>query len=68
MAKTVVIGILSGAGFLALVGAILFGCAGRWDLPMFWAYLGVWAAALTAHVNKMTRLKRIFFIDPLTNF
>jgi protein-S-isoprenylcysteine O-methyltransferase Ste14 len=36
----------SGAGFLAIFGAILFGCAGRWDLPMFWAFLGVWAASL----------------------
>jgi protein-S-isoprenylcysteine O-methyltransferase Ste14 len=46
MAKTVVLGILSGAGFLASFGAILFGCAGRWDLPMFWAYLGVWAVSI----------------------
>jgi protein-S-isoprenylcysteine O-methyltransferase Ste14 len=45
MAKAVVLGILGGAGFLAFFGAILFGCAGRWDLPMYWAYLGVWATA-----------------------
>jgi protein-S-isoprenylcysteine O-methyltransferase Ste14 len=31
--------------FLALMGALLFGSAGRWDLPFFWAYLGVWGAA-----------------------
>jgi protein-S-isoprenylcysteine O-methyltransferase Ste14 len=28
-----------------LPGAVLFGCAGRHDLPWFWAYLGVWAAS-----------------------
>ena len=46
MAKTVALSILGGAGFLAFFGAILFGCAGRWDLPMFWAYLGVWSMAI----------------------
>jgi protein-S-isoprenylcysteine O-methyltransferase Ste14 len=40
--KTLVFGILGAVAFLALIGALLFGCAGRWDLPMFWAYLGVW--------------------------
>jgi protein-S-isoprenylcysteine O-methyltransferase Ste14 len=30
--------------FLWLHAALLFRSAGRWDLPMFWAYLGVWAA------------------------
>ena len=29
---------------LAGVAAILFGCAGRLDLPFFWAYLGIFAA------------------------
>jgi len=46
MAKTVVLGILGGVAYMALTGAILFGCAGRWDLPMFWAYLGVWTASM----------------------
>ena len=46
MARGVVLGILGGGAFLALTGALLFGCAGRWDLPLFWAYLGVWAAAI----------------------
>jgi protein-S-isoprenylcysteine O-methyltransferase Ste14 len=45
MVKLRVLGIVGGVVFLALVGAVLFGCAGRWDLPLFWAYLGVWAAA-----------------------
>jgi protein-S-isoprenylcysteine O-methyltransferase Ste14 len=42
MMKTLVFGILGAVAFLALMGALLFGCAGRWDVPMFWAYLGVW--------------------------
>jgi protein-S-isoprenylcysteine O-methyltransferase Ste14 len=39
------LGIVGFAAFMAVAGALLFGCAGRWDLPMFWAYLGVWAAS-----------------------
>ncbi len=31
-------------GLAALEAAILFGSAGRWDVPMFWAYLAVVAA------------------------
>ena len=38
-----VLGILASVLFLALTGALVFGCAGRWDLPMVWAYLGIWA-------------------------
>ena len=45
MVRTVLLGILRGVAFVALLGAVLFGCAGRWDLPWFWAYLGVWVAA-----------------------
>jgi protein-S-isoprenylcysteine O-methyltransferase Ste14 len=45
MWKAVLTGVLGGGIFLALLGAILFGCAGRLDLPMFWAYLGVFFAA-----------------------
>ena len=41
----VVLGLLSGVLFVAMFGALSFGCAGRWDLPLFWAYLGVWSAA-----------------------
>ena len=41
----VVVGVLSGLGTVAVIGALLFGCAGRADLPMFWAYLGVWMGA-----------------------
>ena len=46
MAKPIVQGILMGAIFLAGVGALLFGCAGRSDLPMFWVYLGVYLVAM----------------------
>jgi protein-S-isoprenylcysteine O-methyltransferase Ste14 len=44
----ILLNILGGLGFLAIIAVILFGCAGRWDLPLFWAYLGVWAAAVAA--------------------
>jgi protein-S-isoprenylcysteine O-methyltransferase Ste14 len=30
-------------GFFGLMAGILFASAGRWDLPMFWAYIGVMA-------------------------
>src|SRR5262249_35846992 len=36
----------SGIAFLALLGLLLFGCAGRWDLPLYWAYLGIWTAGM----------------------
>jgi protein-S-isoprenylcysteine O-methyltransferase Ste14 len=37
-------GLASGLVWMALIGLILFGCAGRWDVPAFWAYLGVFVA------------------------
>jgi protein-S-isoprenylcysteine O-methyltransferase Ste14 len=30
----------------AAIAAILFACAGRWDLPMIWAYVGVLGAVM----------------------
>jgi protein-S-isoprenylcysteine O-methyltransferase Ste14 len=48
--KLTVLSLVGGAGFLVLWGAILFGCAGRIDLPMFWAYLGVWAVSFLVAV------------------
>jgi protein-S-isoprenylcysteine O-methyltransferase Ste14 len=45
MVKTLIPGILGGVALVAVLGGLLFGCAGRWDLPLFWAYLGLWAAA-----------------------
>ena len=39
--------LLGGLGFLVVVGALLFGSAGHWNLPMFWAYFGVWFAGTT---------------------
>jgi protein-S-isoprenylcysteine O-methyltransferase Ste14 len=31
--------------FLAATAAVVFLCAGRWDLPFVWAYFGLWLAA-----------------------
>ncbi len=55
MVKTVVLGFLGGVLFLVLNGGLLFGSAGRWDLPMFWAYLGVYTTAIVIAV---------FVVDP----
>ena len=33
--------IFRGLAFLGVLIALLFGSAGRWDLPFFWAYIGV---------------------------
>jgi protein-S-isoprenylcysteine O-methyltransferase Ste14 len=41
MTKTDALGILGVGAFMALLAALLFGCAGRWDLPFFWAYLAI---------------------------
>ncbi|HEV3259511.1 MAG TPA: isoprenylcysteine carboxylmethyltransferase family protein [Gemmataceae bacterium] len=38
-------GIIGVIVFMAVIAGLLFGCAGRWDLPFFWAYLGVWTAS-----------------------
>jgi protein-S-isoprenylcysteine O-methyltransferase Ste14 len=38
--------ILQSVIVIALMAGVLFGCAGRWDLPMFWAYLGVFSVPL----------------------
>jgi len=40
------LGLLGGLAFQALVGVLAFVCAGRWDLPMFWAFFGVWLATM----------------------
>jgi protein-S-isoprenylcysteine O-methyltransferase Ste14 len=48
MTKTVLLCVLGGVAFVAFLGVCLFVSAGRWDLPWFWAYLGVWAAAIVA--------------------
>jgi len=36
-----VINIIRGVAYLGVLAALLFGPAGRWDLPFFWAYIGV---------------------------
>jgi hypothetical protein len=48
MTKTALLSVLGGVAFVAFVGACLFVSAGRWDLPWFWAYLGVWVVAMVA--------------------
>ena len=50
MAKSVGLGLLGSAGFLTMTAAILFGCAGRWDLPLYWIYLAVWGIAIMVAV------------------
>src|SRR5439155_5486225 len=39
--------------FEAVIGAILFGCAGRLDLPWFWALIAVHATALLLGMVRM---------------
>jgi protein-S-isoprenylcysteine O-methyltransferase Ste14 len=55
MSRVAFLGLLGGLVFIAVVGVILFGCAGRWDLPLFWAYLGIWVATMAVAV---------FVVDP----
>ncbi len=38
--------VLGLAVFFGLFSGTVFGAAGRWDLPMFWAYFGVLVAAM----------------------
>lgn len=45
MNKLAILSIFAGFVMMALIGAVLFGCAGRWDLPLYWGYLGTWMAA-----------------------
>jgi protein-S-isoprenylcysteine O-methyltransferase Ste14 len=40
--------LLRSVAFVAVPAALLFGAARRWDLPFFWAYLGVLVAFLLA--------------------
>ncbi len=48
MVKSVLLNSVLGAAFLVFLGALLFSCAGRWNLPLYWAYLGVWMTATLA--------------------
>jgi protein-S-isoprenylcysteine O-methyltransferase Ste14 len=43
--RRAVFGLLGAVASTALPAALLFGSAGRWDLPWFWAYLGTFAAS-----------------------
>lgn len=46
MARAVVPALAGGVVVVVVFGAVLFGCAGRWDLPFFWAYLGIYLVAM----------------------
>jgi hypothetical protein len=48
MTNPALLGALGSLAFVAFLGACLFVSAGRWDLPWFWASLGVWAVAMVA--------------------
>lgn len=41
------------AFFFVLMAALLFGCAGRLDVPVLWAYLLTWTALMLVGVRKM---------------
>ena len=45
--------LLRGFAFLGLIAAVLFVSAGRWDLPFFWAYLGVNVALMAALAGQV---------------
>jgi len=42
--------LLQSLGFCALIGLLLFGCAGRWDIAPFWEYLFVCIVSFTVAV------------------
>jgi protein-S-isoprenylcysteine O-methyltransferase Ste14 len=44
----VLLSVVGSLAFVAFLGACLFVSAGRWDLPWFLAYLGVWVVAMIA--------------------
>ena len=48
-----------GLAFTLLIAAVLFGSAGRWDLPMFGVYLGLWLlfALITAATIDLDLMK-----------
>lgn len=43
--RTIFRSVLGGVASVALPGTVLFASAGRWDLPWFWAYLGVFGGS-----------------------
>lgn len=47
--------IILSLGVYALMAGILFGSAGRWDLPMFWAYLGIMFAVSVIYLARFWR-------------
>jgi protein-S-isoprenylcysteine O-methyltransferase Ste14 len=39
--------------FEAILAGLFFGCAGRWDLPWFWALIGIHTVCMVANVLVM---------------
>ena len=48
--RRLLIGVLQGLAAAAIVGATLFSCAWRLDIPQFWIYAGIIAATTVASV------------------
>jgi protein-S-isoprenylcysteine O-methyltransferase Ste14 len=53
MNRHIGIGLLQAAVFIVLSGAVLFGLAGRWDLPFFWAYLASWFVLFVSAIRTV---------------
>lgn len=44
---SLLLGVVGSVAYLAGTAAVVFLCAGRWDLPFVWAYFGLWLVAGT---------------------
>lgn len=53
--RCLAVDLLRGMGFVVLLTVVLFGSAGRWNLPFFWAYVGV---------NVALAVAGVFVVDP----
>ena len=56
MTRLVVETIIRVGIFLAVLGTALFGCAGTYDWPMAWAYLGVHVVAFTVGTTALNQV------------
>src|SRR5437870_465339 len=57
---------LRALAMVVLLAAILFGSAGRWDLPFFWAYVGLYAITMVVFLvaaDPGLREERLRFED-----
>ena len=54
-----VLNVVGGVAGTVLVGALLFTCAGRRNLPLFWAYLGVWTAWALVGLHQALEHRRL---------